>query len=168
MAHQYPIKSIEQLIKVLERANLQDHGSIVNSIDLQINHLKPFLKWEKTKYCRNTIIRKPSFELISICWEKNQQSDIHCHGGEECWVKVIEGALKEEIYHFDSHQTLQLKQELLREKGGVSYMNDDIGFHRLGNAQNKRAVTLHLYSKPILKCTVYNEESEIFLPVDFF
>ena len=45
----------------------------------------------------------------------------------------------------------------------VSYMKDFMGFHSLENISNKKSMSLHLYAKPIRKCTVFDEDSKGFV-----
>ena len=57
-----------------------------------------FCSWSESTYTRNCIFENERFELILICWQSSQKTPIHDHGGEECWVKFIDGEFKETIY----------------------------------------------------------------------
>ena len=41
--------------------------------------------------------------------------------------------------------------------GRVGFINDDIALHRVRPVAGKRGISLHLYSKPIDECNVYDE-----------
>ena len=46
--------------------------------------------------------------------------------------------------------------------GKLTYMNDSMGYHTIGNISNQRAMTLHIYASPIDSCKVYNNEKACF------
>ncbi len=87
---------------------------------------------------------------------------MHCHGGEECWMYVIEGELEEIFYVKDADNTLiQTKsQKLFVSKS--SYINDLLGLHKLKNSFEGRSLSLHIYAKPILECSYYDETYRMF------
>jgi len=101
--------------------------------------------------------------LILLCWEKGQRTAIHDHGGEECWVKNIEGEFKETIYKEDANGELIAVKTQYLETGNCTYMIDLMGFHSLENISNKRSMSLHLYAKPIRNCQVFNVETHKFV-----
>ena len=49
-------------------------------------------------YARNCVVRTDSYELIMICWEKDQKTLIHDHDSKEGWVAVLEGELSDKRY----------------------------------------------------------------------
>jgi cysteine dioxygenase len=122
-----------------------------------------FCSWSDTCYTRNCIFENEEFELILLCWEKGQITPIHGHGGEECWVKIIQGEFKETIYVLDDNDSLKEERMFVSKKGDLSYMIDFMGYHRLENLSEARSMSLHLYAKPIRKCQLFDEESETFV-----
>ena len=79
---------------------------------------------------------------------KRTSYSIHDHGGEECWVKVIEGEFRENIYKEDEAGKLKIIKSAISKANEVTYMKDFMGFHSLENIANKRSMSLHLYAKP--------------------
>jgi cysteine dioxygenase len=104
--------------------------------------------------------------LILICWCEGQRTPIHDHGGEECWVKVIEGEFKETIYKQNEAGELNFVKSSISKSNEITYMKDFMGFHRLENLSNKRSMSLHLYAKPIRKCKMFDEKSGTFMNKD--
>jgi cysteine dioxygenase len=47
-------------------------------------------------------------------------------------------------------------------KNNLNHINDAQGFHSLSNIGQGRAMSLHLYAKPIVKCRVFNTEEKKF------
>lgn len=158
------ISSLSQLIHQLRVASKSEYKSIGVELDIPLEEFIPFAHWSDEHYTRNCIIREQKFELILLCWEPGQKTPVHCHGGEECWVYIIDGMLHESIYQFDSDNLTQdAKVEL--KVGRKSFMTDEKGYHSLENKTNSRAMSLHLYMKPIDECTIYDKQIEEFVPI---
>lgn len=157
------INSIKDLVTVLSETEKNDYAEIMHSLDLPLSAYEECSTWCKDCYTRNCIANNESFELILLCWEKGQETPIHDHGGEECWVKVIEGEFEETIYKKNNDEKMTLTKSSNYTKGDVSYMVDFMGFHRLKNNIDGRTISLHLYAKPIRSCQLFDEESETFV-----
>ena len=110
-------------------------------------------------YTRNLIARARSFELLVLCWGPGQESPIHNHEGQECWMAVLDGAVEE--VRFDLPQErhtgpLDPRATLRYEAGEVAFIRDEMGLHLVRGAQRgARAVSLHLYAAPYDECNVY-------------
>ncbi len=128
--------------------------------------LASYLIWDRQHYTRNLIDRTPLYELMAICWEPGQASSVHNHRDQNCWMAVPIGRLQVENFHL-VHQDLQQGRCRL-EPSNVVEMNvsqpcavdpaDPV--HRVVNPRvfNRRAVSLHVYSKPFDTCVVYSPE----------
>jgi len=46
-------------------------------------------------YTRNLVAREARFELMVLCWGRDQASPIHNHEGQDCWMAVLEGEMEE-------------------------------------------------------------------------
>lgn len=138
-----------------------DYHQIIRSVSIPQEAFEGFCFWSSGCYTRNCIFENEKFELILICWEKNQKTPIHDHDGEECWVKVIDGTLKETLYKQESSGLTQIKSTI-SVKGTISYMIDFMGYHKLENISGHRAMSLHLYAKPIKKCNVFDDHKKTF------
>lgn len=155
-----PINDLQTLILELSKSNKYDE--IVERIQLQLSDFNEFLFWEDTYYTRNCILRNKEYELIVLCWEPGQNTPIHCHNDQECWVYVVSGSLFEEKYKIDENETPNQISSLLLNEAESHHINDAIGFHRLYNNSKERTVSLHLYAKPIDECSYFSEDSETF------
>ena len=131
----------------------------MKNLDLSEELFERYCSWSNECYTRNCIVDNESFELILLCWEAGQATPIHDHGGEECWVKVIQGEFKETIYKFNKPGEIRTLRSTVSKKGDLSYMIDFMGFHRLENISKKRSLSLHLYAKPIRNCQLFDEDS---------
>ena len=157
------LQGLNDLISALSEGERTTYNHIIHSLQLEPNAFEKYAYWSNDCYTRNCIADTEKFELILICWCAGHQTSIHDHGGEECWVKVIEGEFKETVYKQDEIGALKLTKTKFSKKNEITYMKDFMGFHRLENSANKRSMSLHLYAKPIRSCNVFNEVSKTFV-----
>ena len=66
---------------------------------------KRFAKFDKYKYTRNLVHEgNGKFNLMLLCWAEGNSSTIHDHADAHCFVKVLDGGLREVrvfLEHFD-------------------------------------------------------------------
>lgn len=157
------IQSLDELITALSEGERTGYNHIIHSIKLPINAFDKFSSWSNECYTRNCIVNNNKFELILLCWEQGQITPIHDHGGEECWVKVIDGEFREVIYKENEKGELNFVKSSISKSKDVTYMKDFMGFHSLENLSKKRSMSLHLYAKPIRKCRLFDEKTKTFI-----
>lgn len=157
------IESLDDLIHLLDSTKVKDFKKLDLEFNLSHNKFDSYASWNSNRYTRNCIVKRKHYELILLCWSPNQSTKIHCHGGEECWVYLIDGKIEENLYDL-KNQSLELRMKRQLGNGKISYMNDSLGFHSLHNVGGSKAMTLHLYMNPIESCTYYNEATDKFIP----
>ena len=156
------ITTIKQLLHQLSESSDEQLKSISNFLEIPTKEFTPYLHFSKEYYTRNCIVKTDRYELILICWEKDQDTPIHSHGDQECWVFHVQGELQEVRYENDKNGIpIPVNNSVLNDQG-ISYMNDDLGFHILKNTSDGQSVSLHLYVKSIDECLVYNESNKTF------
>lgn len=139
----------------------EDVQRLVPSLDMGIEDMAPYIFWREDTYARNCIFRNALCELILLCWEEGQATPVHNHGGQECWVKVLDGEVGEIRYRDEENIPVAFSEEILKA-GHTCYMEDEMGYHKLYNHRKGRSMTLHLYARPIHSCSIYNEKSATF------
>jgi len=160
------LQSLDELITALSEDERSRYNHIMHSVKLSADAFDDYCSWSDDCYTRNCIVDTEKFELILICWCEGHRTQIHDHGGEECWVKVIEGEFKETIYKKNKEGELNMVKSSISKSNEVTYMKDFMGFHRLENLSNKNSMSLHLYAKPIRKCTIFDENLKTFVNKD--
>tara|TARA_B110001454_G_scaffold43755_1_gene42810 strand:+ start:51 stop:599 length:549 start_codon:yes stop_codon:yes gene_type:complete len=163
-----PINTLEELVSALHVKEKKDYSALLKEMNIPIREFQKYATWSDTCYTRNCIEENTDFELILICWSKDQKTAIHDHGGEECWVYVIDGDYAENIYKKNDTGELKVVKNLQMKSGDVTYMVDFMGFHNLENQSNKKAMSLHLYASPIKKCNVYDAKKSTFVCKELF
>jgi cysteine dioxygenase len=158
------LHSLDDLISALSEGERTTFNDIIRSIKIPSSAFAAYCSWSKDLYTRNCIINTEKFELILLCWEPGQITPIHDHGGEECWVKVVQGEFRETIYKVDAVGKLDTIDSMDSSVGGVTYMIDFMGFHSLENRSNTRSMSLHLYAKPIRTCNAFDAALGKFVP----
>lgn len=155
------INTIDELIIFLKSATPTKIKKKISLIDIPLEAFKPYMTWQKDKYTRNCLFRSKSFELLLLCWDTGATTPIHDHGGEHCWVYQVAGKLKEKKFLCLNSTLKQLGENIIAE-GSTSYMFEKKGFHLLENKQKEKAVSLHIYARPITNCKVFNTRSSAY------
>ena len=82
----------------------------------------------------------PLVDIYFIIWKPRAISKIHNHSINGCYMLLLKGNIKEELYS----KNLSLIDHNLYSTLDLSYINDDKGYHRIINT-NKYTYTLHFY-----------------------
>jgi len=150
-----------KLIKQLNGAEQSGYDEILKSTDINPDWLMKYGHWEEASYTRICLERTRKFELLLLCWEPNSETPIHGHDGQQCWVKQVLGDVEEVLYSCTDSAPCPESRAIL-EPGDLTYMSKTSGYHMLRNKCRHRAMTLHLYVKPINHCEVFDFESSSF------
>lgn len=122
-------------------------------------------EWEKYAffdqdrlYTRNLLSTdNETYTLLLLCWTPGRESMIHDHPTDGCWMRCLTGNVVETLYEKDDseHKMIQKKETWVR-KNEVCYIDDSMGYHKVGNPCPKTpAASLHLYSPPFARCKVW-------------
>jgi hypothetical protein len=128
--------------------------------------LQPYLCWDAQHYTRNLIDKTELYELIAVCWEIGQQSSIHNHHNQNCWMAAPVGRLEVQNYRAKLEDLAGGKCEITPTysveitPSSPASVDPAEPIHKVVNPRrhNERAVTLHVYSRPFDRCVVYSEE----------
>jgi len=124
---------------------------------------REFAHFSAQHYTRNLVVREPRFELMVLCWSAGQESAIHNHEGQDCWMAVLDGAVEEVRYPIPdgSPGPLAPKNSATFQAGQVAFIRDEIGLHLVRPARGSASggVTLHLYAAPYDECNCYCPET---------
>lgn len=78
-------------------------------------------------------------DVLLVCWEPGQGTSYHDHGISESLVIILEGELG--FRSHDEERTARPFEVLICPRGAA---------HQMRNASKSRAVTLHVYSPPLV------------------
>ncbi len=109
----------------------------------------------KTTECMNNYMKIPIvfndlsndelediYGMYLVVWNPFCETSIHNHPEGGCLMKVLDGKITQ--YKFRNSETMTEQENL--KIGDISFINDNIGLHRICNDTMKYAYSLHLYS----------------------
>jgi predicted metal-dependent enzyme (double-stranded beta helix superfamily) len=112
-------------------------------------------------YTRNLLYRDDRFELVVIRWGAEAQSRIHDHAGQRCQMLVLDGMLRTDDYALLDGGTdvgaarIRFTQSTSTLRGEVDVRTADRDLHLVATDE-AGAASLHLYTKPIDTCLVFD------------
>ena len=165
--------AISDFVRLIDNMQEEDFESEVMADFLRhhpidLGTLEPYRFYHPDHYARNLIASSKNYEIMLLCWEPGQETAVHNHGGQSCWVYVLDGQLSFRNYKWlgcdRSNRKVNLEEQSripMAAKGSMSVIDERDAIHRLKNDQkfDNRALSLHIYSKPITSCAVYDMET---------
>jgi cysteine dioxygenase len=167
-------KLIEGLCTISdEQFTCENVYQYLNQNPLEPASLQPYLFWSSKHYTRNLIYKNDRFELLAICWEPGQVSQIHNHADQKCWMCVPVGRLKGQnfsVLEIDEKRAfcrLQPTDEFELSDCMPASVDLEEPIHQILNLEDfgQRAVSIHIYSKPFDSCLAYFPEDDSFKQV---
>ena len=164
-------------------ATIRDRDFTLENVQDYILHhavrpetLEKYLFFSKGSYTRNLMFKNDVFECMTICWEVGQSSRIHNHRGQNCWMSAPIGRLRIQNYRVDnrdaSKATCRIVPTELYDLDGAhpTYVNPMEPVHEVMNLAefSRRAVSIHIYSKPFDTCEVYYRDKGAYADVPLF
>ena len=150
--------------------------------EIRPEDLERYKRWEPDRHTRNKIFRNDMIEVMLICWPKGAVTPLHTHNGQLGWMTMIEGKLLVENYRKvdcnrpENQQVVgmdclagatriemqHLGNELAIPGGPLNTVDKTQTIHRIrNNAEwNENAVSMHVYSRPIDSCVVFDMEAQ--------
>jgi cysteine dioxygenase len=125
--------------------------------------LEKYLIFSQKHYTRNLIFKNELFELVAVCWEVGQESQIHNHHNQNCWMSIPTGRLRVQNFRVleQKDDAGYCRLEPTNAFDIHSHMPAEVDpaepVHQVLNLAefNHRAVSLHIYSRPFDRCFVY-------------
>jgi cysteine dioxygenase len=75
-------------------------------------------------------------------------------------MAVLDGTVRESLFQVSPDGRVVTPGAVRQfRQGGVAFIVDSIGWHRIEPDAGGAAVTLHLYSKPIRECRILDEDA---------
>ena len=138
--------------------------TILTNTHLNENEIQKYVFIDQDiPYTRNLVFSdQENYTLILMCWNPKKESKIHDHPCDGCFVKTLRGGVKESRYHMeeetgengDVRKFMVFDFDYTTSAGEVNYMDDNLGYHKIGCATEELAITLHLYTPPFQSCKV--------------
>ncbi len=150
--------------------------------EIRPDELESYKKWLPERHTRNKIFRNDMIEVMLICWPVGAVTPLHTHNGQLGWMTMIEGKLLVENYNKlecnrpENQQVVgmdclagatridmeHLHNELAIPGGPLNTVDKTQTIHRIRNLAEweQGAVSMHVYSRPIDSCVVFDMEGQ--------
>jgi cysteine dioxygenase len=150
--------------------------------EIRPDELEGYKQWLPDRHTRNKIFRNDMIEVMLICWPIGAVTPLHTHNGQLGWMTMIEGKLLVENYRKvgcnrpENQQVVgidclagataiemeHIENELAIPGGPLNTVDKTQTIHRIRNLAewNERAVSMHVYSRPIDSCVVFDMEAQ--------
>jgi cysteine dioxygenase len=150
--------------------------------EIRADELERYKQWFPERHSRNKIFRNENIEVMLICWPIGAVTPLHTHNGQLGWMTMIEGKILVENYRKiecnrpENQQVVgmdclagatkiemeHLGNELAIPGGPLNTVDKTQTIHRIRNLAewNERAVSMHVYSRPIDSCVVFDMDAQ--------
>jgi cysteine dioxygenase len=161
------IDSIRELSQgVITKQKIYD---FLATYQIRDEDLERYKMWMPDRHTRNKVFRNDMIEAMVICWPAGAITPLHTHNGQLGWMTMIEGKLVPENQQVVGMDCLAgatriemqaLGTELCVPGGPLNTVDKTQTIHRIKNLPewNERAVSVHVYSRPIDSCVVFDVE----------
>lgn len=161
---------IEELHRIfsVNTVNVDEVRQLLSSYKSNPADWQQYALFDEHRYTRNLVDKgNTRFNCMILCWGPSMGSSVHDHADAHCFVKMLQGSLRETQYAWPTKPADGEALEALTatgtcdyEKDGVTYINDSIGLHRMENASHtETAISLHIYIPPFAKCHTFDERT---------
>jgi len=175
MPQLYPISEFVESLALLPQTEFTLEGvhRFLKTHPVQPESLTPYLFFRSSHYTRNLIAKTEHYELLAICWDVGQISQIHNHRGQNCWMAVPIGKLLVQNYRVTAGTSDGGYCELAEsncywmDPTHPGRVEPEEPIHSVANPPylGQRSVSIHLYSYPYDSCMVYLLEQKRCLEV---
>jgi DMSO/TMAO reductase YedYZ molybdopterin-dependent catalytic subunit len=152
---------LEALVRQLDaldgRAPLNELTSLLRRFDLRCEDVAEYVTFSDQDYQRNLVRAGRGYHLWVLCWKNGQRSPIHDHAGSSCAVRVLRG--RPTVTDFAFAPNGHVKAVASHDLGPGSVVgSQDNDLHQVSNLQagDADAVTLHVYSPPLVRMGTYS------------
>jgi cysteine dioxygenase len=117
-------------------------------------------------YTRSCAYWDERFEVLLLNWAAGAASAIHDHGGQHCWMQVLEGQLVVDDYlRADSGERpgfarVEARGSRLMSAGDVDLRSGRFDLHRVSAPAGGPALSVHIYAAPLKEFLAYNETTQ--------
>ena len=150
--------------------------------EIRREDLGRYTNWLPDRHTRNKVFRNDMIEVMLICWPVGTVTPLHTHNGQLGWMTMIDGKLKVENYRKvecnrpENEQVVgidclagatQITMEHLHDEfavpgGPLNTVDKTQTIHRILNLEewNEPALSMHVYSRPIDSCVIFDMNAQ--------
>ena len=163
-----PVLTLVDHLKAIPEENfgIEAVDRVLTRVDLDLESLIPFTHIREGAYTRNLIYRDSLFEVLLLCWAPGQGTPVHNHRGQLGWMVVTQGKLtvvnykrlrcSHECHKAERFSEMVADRTLTANEGFLCHVRAGETVHQIRNEGDEPAMSLHIYSRPIDTCVIYD------------
>lgn len=163
-----PVLTLVEHLKAIpeESFGIESVDRVLTRVDLELESLVPFTHTREGAYTRNLIYRDSLFEVLLLCWAPGQETPVHNHRGQLGWMVVTQGKLtvvnykrlrcSHECHKAERFSEMVADRILTASEGFLCHVREGETVHQIRNEGPEPATSLHIYSRPIDSCVIYD------------
>jgi len=148
-----------------DEVNTEDIREVMEKYSSTRSDWKRYAHFDPHRYTRNLVdAGNGKYNLMILCWAPGLGSNIHDHQNSHCFVKVLDGTLRETRFEWPKEEGSAMKEIgcVDSQVNDVAYMSDALGLHRMENPSHvENAVSLHLYIPPYSECQTFDQRTGV-------
>ncbi|KAI6188215.1 Cysteine dioxygenase [Aphelenchoides besseyi] len=158
------IAQIREVFKK-DEINTEEIREILETYSSNRADWKKYAHFDPHRYTRNLVdAGNGKYNLMILCWAPGLGSNIHDHQNSHCFVKVLDGTLRETRFAWPDEENKEGPMKeiscLDSQINDVTYMSDELGLHRMENPSHvENAISLHLYIPPYSECQTFDQRT---------
>lgn len=143
-------------------------ASLLATARLDAAEWDEYVHFSEQRYVRVLLGFNESFSLVLNCWMPGQTTPLHQHENRDAFIRVVAGQLVLQHYSNDDDDDDEqggggkpTQRDELACGSCRFYSSNSIAAHTLGNETEEAAVSLHVYSPPLLalECSEHQHET---------
>ena len=154
--------SLSELVKALQDdssvtpARMQD---ILERLVITTAEIQSHSRFSDHRYARNLVHKTDRFEVMVMCWHAGQRSSIHDHAGSLGGLKILHGDLTESLFEKAPNGMIKSLSSIDYGAGQIRVEETSL-IHQISNlqAENRQAISVHIYAPPLARMNVYSLE----------
>lgn len=158
--------SLTRFIEYLSNLPEEDFSAksvfkLMKLVNIDPEEIKKCINFSSESYARNLFYKDSRFEVLIMCWDKNQKSPIHDHDMSFSVEKIFSGKIINTNYHRvepDSDELSEADSQDLSVGDVIFSVPGEI--HKIEPGNNSPAVSIHLYSPPLKQMKFFNLENK--------
>lgn len=112
--------------------------------DFEISDDRELIGFHNNPENNYVLVQNEYVKIVLIRWEPGAVSSIHGHASGGCVVKVLQGRILENRYTTDGENRLLSSGTYYKDN--IVYIDDNLGYHSVGNPFREAAISLHVYT----------------------
>ena len=84
------ISTVQELINKLDLCSGNAcYFDILNQLAIPEQEFEKYYLWDDGHYTRVQLVKRESYELVLVCWDRNQCGDIHDYDAAAAWIHPV-------------------------------------------------------------------------------